>query len=70
MNITWSRPYYGVTHCQAEGKRSYATITDRGSFADLSLNVYGGRPFHPITEQHDTVEQAKASAEKWLEGQY
>jgi hypothetical protein len=70
VNTTWSKPYHGVMHSQTNGKRSYATITDRGSFADLALNAYGGRPFHPITEQHDTIEQAKASAEKWLEAQH
>lgn len=66
QRTTWSTPFHGVTHSSTPGKKSFATITDRGSFADLSLN-YPGCNFNPIKSQHTDVAAAKAAALLWLD---
>ena len=62
----WTKPYYGVTHCGYFSLRSYwCTVTDRNSFVELS-KFYPGCGFHPHESTHETVEEAKNEAEKWL----
>jgi hypothetical protein len=65
MSTTWTAPYHGVSHSSTPGKKSYATVTDHGSFADLSM-WFPGCGFSPTKQQHDSVEQAKQAAEAWL----
>jgi hypothetical protein len=40
-------------------------VTDRNSFVELS-KFYPGCGFHPHESTHETVEEAKNEAEKWL----
>lgn len=63
----WTRPYCGVTHLGEKAGPSswWVTVTDRGSFAELSC-WFPGCGFSPLKSTHDTVEQAKTAGEKWL----
>lgn len=61
----WTKPFHGVTHKEGKSKAWWATVTDRGSFADLACN-YPGCGFNPIKSTHDSVDAAKHAAEQWL----
>lgn len=63
---TWTKPYYGVTHCGALGDRRSATVSDYGSFAVLS-EIWHGCGFSPNQRQFDTVEEAKEAGELWID---
>lgn len=64
-NTTWTPPFHGVTHGNVQGKRSYATVSDYDTFAELSLWFYGCG-LRPIKQTHDTAQQAREAAEAWL----
>lgn len=66
LRVTWSEPFHGVTHSSTPSRKSYATIVDRGSFAELSL-YYPGCGFRPTKAQHDNVADAKVEALLWLQ---
>lgn len=63
----WTKPFHGVTHLGTGKWR--LTITDRGSFADLS-QWYPGCGFSPLSTVHDSVADAKAIGEQWLAAQW
>jgi hypothetical protein len=64
--MEWTKPYCGVSHCgkPSDGKR-WATVEDHGSFVTL-LRWFPGCGFKPNESTHDTVEDAKDKAEKWM----
>ncbi len=64
----WTKPYYGVQHLNADGKKSRASVTDYGTFAESHF-WYPGCAFSPIEKHHDNAEQARAAAEAWLASQ-
>lgn len=64
----WSKPFHGVSHLNGSRREVWATVTDRGSFADL-LCWFPGCGFNPLRSMHDSAEEAKAHAEKWIAGQ-
>lgn len=66
--ITWTRPYFGVTHGSYAGGTAHpwATVTARGDWAEMTKH----HPLTPLTRrettQHESVEAAKAAGEAWL----
>lgn len=64
----WSTPFHGVTHLNGKAREWWATVTDRGEFADMSL-YYPGCGFNPIKSIHESADEAKTIAEQWLSGQ-
>jgi hypothetical protein len=72
MGIEWTRPYLGVQHTNILGggiaNGWWCTVVDRGGmFAELAKH-FPGCGFYPTTSHHDTVEEAKIEAERWLDG--
>jgi hypothetical protein len=63
--VVWSRPYYGVTHGTLEGKKSYVTVVDRKTWAELQ-RWFPGCGFSPTTTHHTSAEVAKQKGERWL----
>lgn len=63
----WSTPVRGMTHAGDLAKSTWwVTVTDYGTFATL-LRWFPGCRFYPTSSVHDTVAQAKAVGEKWLD---
>lgn len=65
LKAWWTRPFHGVSHGQVNGKKSYATVVEHGSFVELK-RWFPGCGFSPTETHHATVDEAKAVAEKWL----
>lgn len=62
----WTKPYYGVQHLGEFGaQKNWATVTDRGEFAELTMWI-AGCGFRPKHAMFDTAEQARAAGEEWL----
>lgn len=61
----WTTPFHGVSHLIVAGKKSHATITDRGTFADLS-RWFPGCGFGPTHTMHASADEAKAIGEQWM----
>lgn len=62
-NANWTKPYYGVMHLGQMADKRWASVIDRGAFAELFKSGMG------ITDTeatYDTVEQAKAAGEAWV----
>lgn len=64
----WTKPFHGVQHHDGHRKDVWTTVTDRGTWAELSC-YFPGCGFRPIQSTHDSAEQARAAAESWLASQ-
>lgn len=64
MNVTWSKPYYGIQHSNRVGLHR-CTVIEYPSFT-LLHKWYAGCQFNPIEEQYDSLMLAKSAAESWL----
>lgn len=65
---SWTAPFHGVQHHGYESRETtygrWATVTDRGSFAELD-GWYQGCAFSPYTANFDTAEEARKAGERW-----
>lgn len=68
MSTTWTLPFHGVSHSRTEGKKAYGTITERGSWVELTL-WYPGCGFNPAKQPHDSVVDARLAYNEWIKGQ-
>lgn len=72
---TWTAPFHGVQHLVQDGKKtisgaSWASVTDRGTWADSTFWPLGAGFSRAITLHHDSVSQARSACEAWLSAQY
>jgi hypothetical protein len=67
--IEWTKPYYGVTHgSTGDGvKVPWATVTDRGTWAEMTKHHHLVPIGQRETTQHGSVDEAKAAGEAWLQ---
>jgi len=63
--MTWTKPYYGVSHLNGlQGGIRQITLTDRGPFVEVW--ALGPQGFTPIwEEQASTVTEAQAKGEAY-----
>lgn len=61
----WSRPNLGVQHLKAPNTRRWATVTDRGSFAELSC-WYPDCGFSPMESTHTDAQSAREAGERYV----
>lgn len=62
----WSKPYCNTTHLGRISDPRWSTVTDFGSFAELT-KWSRGCGFSPAHATYDTAEQARAAGELWVE---
>lgn len=62
---SWSEPNCGVTHLGQVGDLRRASIQEYGSFATL-LKWFKGCGFNPLTQDFDTVDEAKRAGDAWI----
>jgi hypothetical protein len=67
-SAAWSAPYCSVQHLvKRQGTHGrWATVTNRGSFAELD-GWYQGCQFSPHTATFHTIEEARTAGERWAE---
>jgi hypothetical protein len=64
----WTKPYYGIQHYGARSLRErWATVCDHGTWASATTWIPGAHSRSPETH-HDSVEEARAYAERWVNG--
>lgn len=61
----WSVPLEGVSHKDGKGREWRATVTDYGSFAELTC-WYPGCSHSPLQSVHPTAQEAKEVGDAWL----
>lgn len=61
----WSSPTLGVQHLRASNTRRWATVQDRGSFAEL-LCWYPDCGFTPDESMHANAASARAAGEHYV----
>lgn len=66
QSANWSRPHYGVSHLGNLGDNRWATVIDRGSFAEL-IKWFRGCGMQPYECAFDTAGQARSAGEAWVE---
>lgn len=66
--IKWTAPYHGVTHGSTGNGVSvpWATVTDRGTWAEMTKHHPHVALTKRETTQHNSVQEAKAAGEAWL----
>jgi hypothetical protein len=64
----WTKEYCSVQHLRRRTGTNgrWATVTNRGSFAELD-GWYQGCGFSPYTATFHTIEEARAAGERWAE---
>ena len=65
MKITWTKPYYGIEHTNRNKKGEYCTVHAWKTWAECCY-WSEGCGFSPPTKQFDSLAEAKASAEEWM----
>lgn len=63
--MSWTKPYYGLSHCGSIHDFRRASVQDYGEFAELQ-KWFKGCGFSPHVEQFDTVSAAMRAGEKWI----
>lgn len=61
----WSTPIAGVSHRDGKSRDWRATVTDYGSFAELTC-WYPGCSHSPLESIHPTAQEAKEVGDAWL----
>ena len=62
---SWSKPLAGVSHKEGKTREWRATVTDYGSFAELTC-WYPGCSLSPLESIHPTAQEAKEVGDAWL----
>jgi hypothetical protein len=64
----WTKPFHGVQHLGTLGDMRWATVTDYGSFAELTHWARGVGITGNPQSRHDSAEQARQAGERWVRG--
>lgn len=63
LTAGWTKPFHGVQHLGADNR--WATVTDRGSSADLTC-WFPGCGFRLEVSTHTDAEKARRAGETWF----
>lgn len=63
--MTWTKPYCGLTHCGSIHDFRRASVQDYDGFAELH-KWFRGCGFSPEVMQFDSVDAAKQAGEEWI----
>lgn len=61
----WTTPYFGVQHTPKDKHGRRCSVQDNKQWAELHM-WFEDCGFSPRVSHHDTVEEARATGERWL----